>query len=61
MITDKQKSAVSLCEEMLDVTFSGDLENEEQVNEFLCTYLQDALIMYDELSCEYEAYRMEHY
>ena len=54
--TEQQRSEVQLCEEMLNITFEGDLFNPDDVNPFLAEYLDDALNLYNELSCEYEAY-----
>lgn len=54
--TEQQRSEVQLCEEMLNITFEGDLFNSDDVNPFLAEYLDDALNLYNELSCEYEAY-----
>ena len=54
--TDRQKAAVHFCEEWLNITFEGDIENKYQVSLFLQEYLQDAKNLYDEVKCEYEAY-----
>lgn len=59
MTTNKQKAAVHFCEEWLNVTFEGDIENRYQVSIFLGEYLQEAKNLYDEISCEYEAYLWE--
>ena len=59
MITNKQKAAVHFCEEWLNITFEGDIENKYQVSLFLQEYLQDAKNLYDEVKCEYEAYLWE--
>ena len=55
MTTDRQKAAVHFCEQWLDVTFNGDINNFKQVSYFLSTYLDDAKQLYDEIRCEYEA------
>lgn len=55
-VTAKQKAAVKLCEEWLDVTFDGDIENFYQVSRFLSIYLDDAKQLYTEVKCEYETY-----
>ena len=57
--TDRQKTAVHFCEEWLNITFEGDIENKYQVSLFLQEYLQDAKNLYDEVKCEYEAYLWE--
>ena len=59
--TEKQQSAVKFCEEMLNVDFEGNIEDFYDVSEFLSEYLDDAKQLYEELSCEYEAYRMDLY
>ena len=59
MTTDRQKAAVHFCEEWLNITFEGDIENKYQVSLFLQEYLQDAKNLYDEVKCEYEAYLWE--
>lgn len=56
MATNKQKAAVHFCEEWLNVTFEGNIENKYQVSIFLGEYLQEAKDLYNELRCEYEAY-----
>ena len=57
--TDRKKAAVHFCEEWLNITFEGDIENKYQVSLFLQEYLQDAKNLYDEVKCEYEAYLWE--
>ena len=59
MTTDKQKATVHFCEQWLNVTFEGDINNFRQVNNFLSEYLEDAKLLYNEIACEYEAYLME--
>jgi hypothetical protein len=59
MTTPKQKAEVSFCEKMLDIEFTGNIEDKFQVLEFLSEYLQEAKDLYDELVCEYEAYLWE--
>lgn len=56
MTTNKQKAAVHFCEQWLNVTFEGNIENKYQVSIFLGEYLQEAKDLYNELRCEYEAY-----
>lgn len=56
MTTEKQKAAVHFCEQWLDVTFEGDINNFRQVSYFLSIHLDDAKQLYDEVKCEYEAY-----
>ena len=56
MTTDRQKAAVYFCEQWLNVTFEGNIENKYQVSIFLGEYLQEAKGLYNELRREYEAY-----
>ena len=56
MTTGKQKAAVHFCEQWLDVTFEGDINNFDQVSFFLSNYLEEAKLLYDEIKCEYESY-----
>lgn len=57
--SNEEKSQVSFCEEYLQVTFTGDIENRQDVKQFLDEYLDEAERMYNELKCEYEAYYLE--
>lgn len=56
MTTGKQKVAVHFCEQWLNVTFNGDINNFQQVSNFLSEYLEEAKLTCDEIACEYEAY-----
>ena len=56
MTTDRQKASVHFCEQCLNITFNGDIEDRYQVSIFLGEYLQEAKDLYNELRCEYEAY-----
>ena len=56
MATDKQKAAVHFCEQWLNVTFNGDINNFQQVSNFLSIYLEEAKSLYNEIKCEYESY-----
>ena len=56
MTTDRQKAAVHFCEQWLDVTFEGDINNGYQVSYFLSIYFEDAKQLYNERKCDYEAY-----
>ena len=56
MTTDKQKAAVHFCEQWLNITFEGDIEDKYQVSTFLEEYLQEAKDLYNEIKYEYEAY-----
>ena len=61
MVTDKQKSLVGFCEEWLNIEFEGNLNDKEEVEEFLNSYLSDAESIYNEIRCEYEAYAWNRY
>ena len=56
MITDRQKAAIHFCEQWLNITFEGNIEDKHQVSIFLQEYLQEAKNLYDEIRCDYEAY-----
>lgn len=59
MVTERQKSAVHFCEEWLHISFEGNINDRTQVNEFLDEHLDDAEVLYEEMSCEYQACLME--
>ena len=54
--TKRQRAAVHFCEQWLNITFEGNIEDKYQVSIFLGEYLQDAKDLYNEVRCEYEAY-----
>ena len=56
MVTDRQKNEVHFCEEWLSISFEGDINSKQDVNDFLSEYLDEAEYLYMELKCEYEAY-----
>ena len=56
MTTDKQRAAVHFCEQWLNVTFEGNINDFQQVSYFLSIYLDEAKSLYDEVRCEYESY-----
>lgn len=56
MTTNRQKAAVHFCEQWLNVTFNGDINNFQQVSNFLSEYLEGAKLVYEEIACEYESY-----
>lgn len=45
MTTKKQKSAISFCEEVLNISFNGNINNFNEVSEFLDTYLEQAKVI----------------
>ena len=54
--TNRQRAAVHFCEQWLNITFEGNIEDKYQVSIFLSEYLQEAKDLYNEIRCEYEAY-----
>ena len=56
MTTDRQKAAIHFCEQWLNITFEGNINNRFEVSIFLREYLQEAKNLYDEIRCDYEAY-----
>ena len=56
MTTSRQKAAVHFCEQWLKVTFEGDINNFNEVSNFLSEYLEEAKMLALEITCEYEAY-----
>ena len=56
MTTDRQKAAVHFCEQWLNITFEGNINDFQQVSYFLSTYLDEAKSLYNEVRCEYESY-----
>ena len=56
MTTDRQKAAIHFCEQWLNITFEGNINDRRQVSVFLEEYLQEAKNLYDEIKCDYEAY-----
>lgn len=57
--TPKQKSAIEFCQDMDFPEFTGNLDNFYDCSAYLSKYLEQAKSMYQELSCEYEAYVQE--
>lgn len=53
--TNRQIAAVHFCEEWLDISFEGDIEDRQQVDSFLSEYLDEAKNLYSEIACAYEA------
>ncbi len=56
MTTNRQRAAVHFCEQWLNITFEGNINNFQQVSDFLASHLDDAKSLYDEVKCEYESY-----
>lgn len=54
--TEKQRKAVGFTQEVLNITFTGDINNFHDCSMYLATYLDDAKMQYEELRCEFEAY-----
>lgn len=59
MTTNRQKAAVHFCEQWLNVTFEGNINDFKQVSYFLSIYLDEAKSLYNEVRCEYESYLWE--
>ena len=57
--TNKQIVTIHFCEEWLNISFKGDIEDRAQVSIFLKEYLDDAKNTYEEVVCEYEVYLWE--
>lgn len=57
--TPKQVAAVRFCENLDFPEFTGNLDNFYDCSSYLSEYLEQAKSMYQELSCEYEAYVQE--
>lgn len=56
MTTNRQKAAVHFCEQWLNITFEGNINDFQQVSYFLSIYLDEAKSIYNEVRCEYESY-----
>jgi hypothetical protein len=54
--TEKQKAAVKFVEEWLNITFTGNINNFNEVSDFLYEYLDEAKLIYDEVYNEYTSY-----
>lgn len=59
MTTSRQQAAVHFCEEWLQVSFEGNINNKQEVSSFLGEYLQEAKMLYEEVRHEYESYLWE--
>ena len=59
MTTNRQQAAVHFCEQWLNVTFEGNINDFKQVSYFLSIYLDEAKSLYNEVRCEYESYLSE--
>lgn len=59
--TEKQKKAIKFCEEWCNIKFTGNINNYNEVSNFLEEFLDEAKIAYEEIKCEYEAYINELY
>ena len=56
MTTNRQKSAIHFCEQLLHISYVGDIEDKDSISQFLSIHLENAKDIYEELKCEYEAY-----
>lgn len=48
MTTKRQKAAINFCEEVLNISFKGNIDNFNEVSEFLGTYLEQAKVIADD-------------
>ncbi len=56
MTTERQKKAVRFCEEWLNISFQGDINNREQVSNFLSDYLDAAKAKLENVSYNTDIY-----
>lgn len=56
MTTERQKAAISFCEECLHIPFTGDKDDKTQVSAYLSEYLSEAKDLFEEIKGDYEAY-----
>ena len=56
MTTKRQRAAVRYCENMLDIKFNGDINNFNQVSEFLDYYLESAKTREEDILQCYDDY-----
>ena len=54
--TEKQKAAVKFVEEWLNITFTGNINNFDEVSDFLYEFLDEAKLIYNEVYNEYTSY-----
>lgn len=59
MTTNRQKAAVRFCEQYLDVTFKGDINDFHQISKFLSIYLNTAKRVYNDITMEYQSYQWD--
>ena len=53
MVTKKQKLAISFCEEILDIQFKGNIDNFNDVNNFLSLNLENAKMIAEDAKESY--------
>ena len=56
MTTERQKKAVSFCEEILDIKFTGDIDNFNEVSVFLSRYLEAAKDLWGDMVESYQSF-----
>lgn len=54
MTTGEQKLAVKFCEDILIVKFRGDINNFQEVSDFLSEYLEKAKTTFLDIMCSYD-------
>lgn len=59
MATKRQRKNIEFCEQVLYVSFEGDIENEDDVEEFLDAYLEEARQTHYEIKNEYVSLCMD--
>lgn len=59
MTTKRQKEAVHFCEEWLDISFEGDINNFNQVSNFLSMYLDSAKSTFDDAVESYYSFILD--
>lgn len=59
MTTKRQKEAVYFCEEWLDISFEGDINNFNQVSNFLSMYLDSAKSIFDDAVESYYSFILD--
>lgn len=53
MTTKRQKAAVNFCESVLNIKFTGNIDNFNEVSEFLSEYLDQAKVIAEDAISSY--------
>ena len=59
MTTERQKAAVRFCEEWLDISFEEDINNFNQVSNFLSIYLDSAESIFNDAVESYYSFILD--